>query len=186
MIYHELWWFENPVNPSTQPPMERDMENYSEAGSSSMPGLEGVLVEEEGFEYHLSNAPIMDPSVPSLVEKPSSWNASFVIPTPSRVDLNQFHPDGTIDPIFGPNAPFWETSLGQAIYQFGTTNTMNVSTMYSTPNSRIPFPYFLPSDILGRPLNIPSSVVSVNPPFAPMVYRLATPSRVPQSAQNPF
>ena len=34
-------------------------------------------------------------------------------------------------------------------------------------------------------LNIPSSVVSANPPSAPMVSRIVTPSRVPQLSQHP-
>ena len=63
---------------------------------------------------------------------------------------------------------------------------MNVPAMDFTPNYRTPFPYLLPTDLLGRSLNIPSSVVPTNPPSAPMVYRLATPSIVPQSAQNPL
>ena len=91
-----------------------------------------------------------------------------------------------VAPIFGPNAPFWETSLGQYISQFSTTTTMNVSTMDLTPKSIRLFPYLLPSDHLGRSLNIPSSVVPANPPSAPMVSRISTPSRVLHSAQNPL
>ena len=52
---------------------------------------------------------------------------------------------------------------------------MNVSVMELTQNSRIPFPYLLPSDILGMPLNIPSSVALSNPPPTPTVSILATP-----------
>ena len=81
-----------------------------------MPELEGVLVTEGGGEFSpLANAPITDFTVPPLVEKPSSLNPNFSIPTPSGAGLNQFQPDETIAPIFGLNAPFWETSLGQAI-----------------------------------------------------------------------
>ena len=52
---------------------------------------------------------------------------------------------------------------------------MNVSAMELTQNSRRPFPYLLPSDILGIPLNIPSSMALSNPPPTPTVSRLATP-----------
>ena len=41
---------ENPLNPLTQPPMERDMENHSEIVSASMSNIEGVPVEEEVVE----------------------------------------------------------------------------------------------------------------------------------------
>ena len=53
-------------------------------------------------------------------------------------------------------------------------------------NYRIPLTYLLPSDILGRSLNIPSSVVPVNAPSAPTVSRLTTHARVPKSIQNPL
>ena len=66
------------------------MEKNSEVGSASILEMEGVLVEEEGVEYTLTNAPTTNLSRPPLVEKPSSKNASFVIPTPSRAGLNQF------------------------------------------------------------------------------------------------
>ena len=91
------------------------MENNSETYSASMTELEGVPFEEEGVESPLPNSPMTDLAGPPLVEQASSRNKSFVIPTPSRAGLNQFHPDETMAPIFGPNAPFWETALGQAI-----------------------------------------------------------------------
>ena len=107
-----------------------------------MPELEGVPVEEEGVESPLSNAPIMDLSVPPLVEKASSRNASYVIPTPSGAGINRFHPDEMVAPIFGPNAPFLETTLGQFISQFGTTSTVNVSVMDLTQTLEDLFPTF--------------------------------------------
>ena len=58
--------------------------------------------------------------------------------------------------------------------------------MELTPNSRIPFPYLLPSYLLGRSLNIPTSVVLTNASSATTVSRLSTPSRVLQSAHNPM
>ena len=84
-----------------------------------------------------------------------------------------------VTPIFGPDDPFWETSLGQSISQFNTTTTVNMLVMELTPNYKRPFPYNLPSDILGRSLNIPSSDFPSNPPSTPTVSRLSTPSRVP-------
>ena len=65
------------------------MENNFEACSASMPDLEGVPVEEEGDEFSPhANAPIMNLSVPPLVEKPFSLKTSFVIPNPSGAGLN--------------------------------------------------------------------------------------------------
>ena len=155
------------------------MDNNSNLGSASMPELEGVLVEEEGVQYPLPNAPMIDLSGPPLLEKPSSQNTFFVVPAPSGAGPNQFHPDETVAPIFGPNAPSWETALGQDISQFGTTTTINVSDMELNTKSRRHFPYLLPSELLGRSLNIPSSVVPANPPSPPTVSRIDTPSRVP-------
>ena len=121
-----------------------------------------------------------------LAEKPSSHNASFVVSTPSRAGIHQFHPDEMVAPIFGPNAPFWETSLGQSISQFGTASTVNVLALELTPNSRRPFPFLLPSDLLGRSLNIPCDDVPTNPPATPMVSRLSIPSIALHSTQNTF
>ena len=95
--------------------MERDIEIFFEVGSASIPQLEAILIKDEGCESDLPNAPMMDLSRSPLVEKPSSRNTSFVIPTPYGSGINQLHPDEMVAPIFGPNAPFWETTLGQAI-----------------------------------------------------------------------
>ena len=95
------------MNPPAHPPIERDMENNSEAASASVPELEGILVKEEGFECPLPNSPRIDLSRQPLVEEPSSRNTSFVIQIPSGDGLNQFYPDKIIAPIFGPNAPFF-------------------------------------------------------------------------------
>ena len=50
---------------------------------------------------------------PPLVQQPSRGNTSFHSPTEGHVD-DTTHPD------YGPNAPFWDTSIGQAIASFGT------------------------------------------------------------------
>ena len=50
---------------------------------------------------------------PPLVQQPSHGNTSFHSPT-------EGHVDDTIHPYYGPNAPFWDTSIGQAIASFGT------------------------------------------------------------------
>ena len=53
---------------------------------------------------------------PPLVQQPSQGNTSFHYPTEGHVD-DTTHPD------FGPNAPFWDTPIGQAIASFGTRLT---------------------------------------------------------------
>ena len=50
---------------------------------------------------------------PPLVQKPSQGNTSFHSPTEGHVD-DTTHSD------YGPNVPFWDTSIGQAITSFGT------------------------------------------------------------------
>ena len=51
--------------------------------------------------------------LPPLVQQPSWGNTLFHSPT-------EGHVDDTTRPDFGPNAPFWDTSIGQAIASFGT------------------------------------------------------------------
>ena len=50
---------------------------------------------------------------PPLVQQTSQGNTSFHSPTEGHVD-DTTHPD------YGPNAPFWDNSIGQAIASFGT------------------------------------------------------------------
>ena len=50
---------------------------------------------------------------PPLIQQPSRGNTSFHSPTEGHVD-DTTHSD------FGPNAPFWETPIGQAIASFST------------------------------------------------------------------
>ena len=55
---------------------------------------------------------------------PYSSHSPPLVQQPSRED-SSFHPlmEGHVDdtrPDFGPNAPFWETPIGQAIASFGT------------------------------------------------------------------
>ena len=50
---------------------------------------------------------------PPLVQQPSQGNTSFHSPTKGHVD-DTTHLD------YGPNAPFWDTPIGQAIASFGT------------------------------------------------------------------
>ena len=50
---------------------------------------------------------------PPLVQQPFQGNTSFHSPTEGDVD-DTTHLD------YGPNAPFWDTSIGQAIALFGT------------------------------------------------------------------
>ena len=51
--------------------------------------------------------------LPPLVQQPSRGNTSFHSPIESHVD-DTTHPD------YGPNAPFWDTSIGQTISSFST------------------------------------------------------------------
>ena len=50
---------------------------------------------------------------PPLVQQPFQGNTSFNSPI-------EGHVDDTTRPYYGPNAPFWDTSIGQAIASFGT------------------------------------------------------------------
>ena len=50
---------------------------------------------------------------PPLVQQHSRGDTSFHSPI-------EGHVDDTIHPYYGPNAPFWDTSIGQAIASFGT------------------------------------------------------------------
>ena len=50
---------------------------------------------------------------PPLVQQPSQENSSFHSPL-------EGHVDDTTRPDYGPNAPFWDTSIGQVISSFGT------------------------------------------------------------------
>ena len=59
-----------------------------------------------------SRGPYPSHSLP-LVQKPSQGNNSFYSPI-------EGHVDDTTRPYYGPNAPFWDTSIGQAIASFGT------------------------------------------------------------------
>ena len=63
------------------------------------------VVAESGGPYHSHSPP--------LVQQPSQGNTSFHSPIEGHVD-DTTHPD------YGPNAPFWDTSIGQAIASFGT------------------------------------------------------------------
>ena len=49
---------------------------------------------------------------PPLVQQPSRKDSSFHPPLEGHLDDTR--------PDFGPNAPFWETPIGQAIASFGT------------------------------------------------------------------
>ena len=58
--------------------------------------------------------------------------------------------------------------------------------MELTPNSRIPLPYLLPSDILVRSLNLPSSAIPANDRPSPTMTRITTLAEVSQSVPNPM
>ena len=66
------------------------------------------VVAESADPYPLHGTP--------LAQQPSRCNTSFHSPIEGYVD-NTTHPD------YGPNAQFWDTSMGQAIASFGTHPT---------------------------------------------------------------
>ena len=53
---------------------------------------------------------------PPLAQQPSKGNISFHSPI-------EGHVEDITSPDYGPNAPFWDTSMGQAIASFGTRPT---------------------------------------------------------------
>ena len=61
---------------------------------------------------------------PPFVQQPYRGNISFHSPIEGQVD-------DTTHPYYGPNALFWDTSMGQAIASFGTHPT---SSKYISPN----------------------------------------------------
>ena len=63
------------------------------------------VVAESGVPYSSHSPP--------LVQQPSQGDSSFHSPMEGRVD-------DTTRSDFGPNAPFWDTLVGQAITSFGT------------------------------------------------------------------
>ena len=68
--------------------------------------------------------------------------------------------------MLGLTASLWETTLGQDIYEFGSTSSTSVSSMELTTTTGRGFPYLLLNHLLGRSLNMPSSqvVVDASPP----------------------
>ena len=76
-----------------------------EQGAATTSQVGDNVVVESGVPYSLHSPP--------LVQQPSREDSSFHPPLEGHVD------DATcLD--FGPNAPFWETPIGQAIASFGT------------------------------------------------------------------
>ena len=62
--------------------MDQDMDVNSDAGSGSLVELEGVPMMEEQGEFSLpTNVPIIDYSLPPIMEQTCSQNTSFVVHT---------------------------------------------------------------------------------------------------------
>ena len=80
------------------------MEAIDQGAAATSQVGENVVAESEG-PYPSHSAP--------LVQQPSWGNTSFHSPT-------EVHVDDTTHSDYGPNAPFWDTSIGQAIAPFGT------------------------------------------------------------------
>ena len=75
------------------------MEDIDQGDSTNSQAGENMVVESEGSYPSHS---------PPLVQQPSRGNTSFHSPIEGHVD-DTTHPD------YGPNAPFWDTSICQAI-----------------------------------------------------------------------
>ena len=73
------------------------------AATNSQVGENVVAESGDPYPSHLS----------PLAQQPSWGNTSFHSPIEGHVD-DTTHPD------YCPNAPFWDTSIGQAIASFGT------------------------------------------------------------------
>ena len=80
------------------------MESIDQGAATTSQVGDNVVV-ESGVPYSLHSSP--------LVQQPSQGNTLFHSPMEGHVD-DTTHPD------YGPNAPFWDTSIGQAIASFGT------------------------------------------------------------------
>ena len=74
-------------------------------GAATTSQVRDNVVVESGVPYSSHSHP--------LVQQPSRGNSSFHSPL-------EGHVDDTTHPYFGPNAPFWETPIGQAISLFST------------------------------------------------------------------
>ena len=86
---------------------ENPMEVIDQGAASNSQVGENVVA-ESGDPYPLHG--------PSLVLQPSRGNISFHSPMEGHVD-DTTHLD------YGPNSPFWDTSMGHAIASFGTHPT---------------------------------------------------------------
>ena len=78
---------------------------YINQGAATTSQVGDNVVVESGVSYSSHSPP--------LVQQPSQGNTSFHSPMEDYVD-------DTTRLNFGPNAPFWDTSIGQAIASFGT------------------------------------------------------------------
>ena len=80
------------------------MEAIDQGAATNSQVRDNVVAETRGlYSSHL----------PPLVQQPSQGNTSFHSPI-------EGHADYTTHPDYGPNAPFWDTSIGQYIASFGT------------------------------------------------------------------
>ena len=79
----------------------------SEVGSISLLELEGDPVTKKQGDFSLPiNILIIDYSLPSIVEQPSSLTPYFLIHTPKISMFNYLNPNNPIATMFGPTALF--------------------------------------------------------------------------------
>ena len=83
------------------------MESIDQGSATNSQVGENVVI-ESGDPYPSQGPP--------LVQKNSMGNILFHSPM-------EGHVDDTTCPDYGPNAPFWDTSMGQVVSLFGTRPT---------------------------------------------------------------
>ena len=94
--------------PDFTPILGEDPMEAIDQGSATNSHVGEIVVVERGDQYPSHGPP--------LAQKHSRGNTSFHSPIEGLVDDTN-HPD------YGPNALFWDTSMGQAIASFGTRPT---------------------------------------------------------------
>ena len=98
--------------------------------------VEGVLVTETREEFCSYDNPL-------LVQRHSTEDVVFRFQPEGQPGSSNWvfnHPsDDTVAAEFGPNAPFLETSLGQAIFEYGTTRPSYLTPTQESPTSQEAF-----------------------------------------------
>ena len=95
--------------------------------------VEGVPVTETREEFSSYDNPL-------LVQQPSTEDTTFHFPMEGHPGSSNWvfnhQSDDTVAIEFGPNAPFWVTSLGQAICEYRTNRTSYVTPIQYPPTTQ--------------------------------------------------